>query len=450
MHTPLNDLSPRLDRLPITPLHRTAIYALAFAYFFELGDLNTFAYAAPGIIRSWHIPVRDVAFITSMAFGGMFIGAILGGRLADAVGRKRGFILAILLYAVTSLLNALAWDIVSLGACRLLTGVGLSAMTVIANSYTGEFFPARIRGKYMSVIVAIGLIGIPATAWVARILVPIAPWGWRLVFIWGALGILAMPFALRMIESPRWQASRGRWDDAEHGLSRLEALASAQGWQPAPGVTPSPLTQRSKVSFGHLFAPGVWQRTVILLLASIFQTVGAYGFLAWVPTLLVAHGFSLVNSLEFSSIMAICNPLGAGIAILVIEHIERKLFIGVNSVLIAVFGLFYGLSETPALIVLFGALVVLTLQAIVVGLYTYMAELYPTDIRATGVGVVYGIGRLANVFGPFLISALFGAFGYFSVFLFISGCWLIVAISIGGFGPKATGKSLEFIAGNEA
>jgi putative MFS transporter len=136
----LSNLSARLDRLPITAAHRWAIAALAFAYFFELADLNTFSFAAPGVMKAWGIPVSAVALITSASFGGMFLGAVIGGRVADVIGRKPGFIAAIAAYALFSLLNAVSWDVASLASFRFLTGVGLSAMTVIANTYVSEFF----------------------------------------------------------------------------------------------------------------------------------------------------------------------------------------------------------------------------------------------------------------------------------------------------------------------
>src|ERR1700742_1118792 len=98
-------ISARLDRLPMTSAHRTAFVALAFAYFFELGDLNTFAYAAPAVMKQWGIAVSTVALITSASFGGMTIGALFGGKLANHVGRRRGFVYATLLYAGFSFLN---------------------------------------------------------------------------------------------------------------------------------------------------------------------------------------------------------------------------------------------------------------------------------------------------------------------------------------------------------
>ncbi|MBV9735035.1 MAG: MFS transporter [Acidisphaera sp.] len=446
----MSEISARLERLPITSLHRAAIAALAFAYFFELGDLNTFAYAAPGVIRAWHIPVSAVALITSTSFGGMFIGGTLGGRIADLVGRKRGFIYTILIYTFFSLLNALSWDVFSLAVFRFLTGVGLSGMTVIANSYVSEFFPARARGKYMGLIVTIGLLGIPATAWVARLLVPMADWGWRLVFVWGGCGIFALLLAARMPDSPRWYEHRGRQREAEEILARLERAATTEVGPlaaPAAPVAARPAQPVTNGSYGQMFQGVFLGRTVMLILVWIFQTLGFYGFVAWVPTLLMKQGMSLVESLQYSSLIAICNPIGALIASRLVERFERKWFITVDAVLIATFGLLYGLTFTPVLIVLFGALVVMTIQAMAVALYVYTPELFPTEVRSSGMGLAYGCGRLANVLGPFTVGALFVAAGYLSVFAYIAACWLVVAFVVGVFGPRTTGRSLEALAG---
>jgi len=441
----MSDISARLDRLPITSLHRIAVAALAFAYFFELGDLSTFAFSAPGIMKAWHIPVSAVALITSASFGGMFIGAVSGGWFADRFGRKRGFIISILIYTLFSLLNALSWNVATLAIFRFLTGVGLSGMTVIANTYVSEFFPARVRGKYMGRIVTIGLIGIPATAWVARFVVPMAPWGWRLVFVWGALGIFALIMAARMKESPRWYLRHDDPAQANAIVAELEAAAVVEygTLPPVRPVAAEPAPAAGTLAL--LFEGKQTGRTIILLLVWIFQTLGFYGFVAWVPTLLVQHGFSLVQSLSYTSLIAICNPIGSLIASDLVERFERKWFITIDGILIAIFGVGYGLSFSPVFIVLFGALVVMTIQGMAVALYTYTPELYPTEVRSSGMGLTYGVGRLANVAGPFFISTIFAAAGYLSVFVYIAACWLVVALVVGLFGPTTTGKPLEVL-----
>src|ERR1044071_4038840 len=82
--------------------------------------------------------------------------------------------------------------------------------------------PSRVRGAFQARILMFGLIGIPATAYVARFTVPHADWGWRAVFVWGALAIFFPFFARLLEESPRWLERRGREEDAEAVLARIE------------------------------------------------------------------------------------------------------------------------------------------------------------------------------------------------------------------------------------
>ena len=208
-------------------------------YFFELADLNTFAFAAPGVIKDWGDPGQ----LGRAHHLGQLRRHVSRRRLRRPLRRrvrpKRGFVISILIYALFSVLNALSWNVITLALFRFLTGVGLSAMTIIANTYVSEFFPAHVRGKYMGRIVTIGLVGIPATAFVARWLVPLATWGWRLVFIWGGLGIFALVFAVRMKESPRWHLNRNEGarasaiceelEIARYGRARFASAAGLDG-----------------------------------------------------------------------------------------------------------------------------------------------------------------------------------------------------------------------------
>lgn len=450
----MSTLSARLDALPLTRFHKMAMGVLAFAFFFELADLNTFGYAAPAIVAQWHIPLHAVALITSVSFGGMFIGGASGAMLADRLGRKRAFIASILVYTVFSLLNAASWDIYSLATFRFLTGIGLSAMTVIANVYISEFFPARVRGKVMSTIFMLGLMGIPATAWVARLVVPMAPWAWRLVFVWGSLGLLVLPFAFRLLESPRWLMLKGRMQEARIAVDKLERAAGTVIGHPNEALAAMPVetgTARAEpVAVRDLFASGYRAQTIGLTLIWIFQTLGFYGFVAWVPTLLVARGFSVAHSLEYASLIAICNPIGAWLGTAVVERFERKWVVAVDAVVIAASGVAYGLAPSPLFIVIFGAIVTLSIQLMNATLYIYTPESYPTRLRSLGTGFCYGIGRLTNVVGPFIVSALYVGAGYLSVFSYISACWLMVAIVVALVGPRTTGRSLESVTPSES
>ncbi len=434
----------RLDRLPISGFHRDMVKLLAYIFFFELGDLNSFAFAAPGIRAEWQLSLSAIGTITSAAFVGMFVGATTGGWFSDRVGRKRALVVTTVWYSAFSLMNAFAWNVPSLYATRMLTGVGLSSMTVVAMTYIAEMFPARSRGAFQARILTIGLIGIPATAYVARFLIPMASWGWRAVFVWGSCAIAFPLFAHKLEESPRWFEHQGRDDEADAVMARIEARVRAEtgdlppvadGWT-ATASTAKPGGVRELVRSGSL------RRAIVLIAIWSFQTLGIYGFLTWVPTLLVEHGFSIVRSLERSSAMSIGAVPGAWIGEKISDRWERKTLIAIVAMVIATFGMSYGFSSQTWTIVVFGFLVAMSQQVFAALLYAYTPECFPTAVRNTGAGLAYGGGRLANAFGPLLVAFLFANYGYASVFEYIAVCWAMVAILITVFGPKTRGKTL--------
>ena len=431
----------RLDRLPIAGFHREMVKLLAYIFFFELGDLNSFAFAAPGIRAEWQLSLGTIGTITSAAFVGMFFGATTGGWFSDRVGRKRALLVTTLWYSAFSLLNAFAWNTPSLVATRMLTGVGLSSMTVVAMTYISEMFPARARGAYQAHILMIGLCGIPATAYVARFLIPMASWGWRAVFVWGALAIFFPLFAHRLEESPRWFEHQGRLDDADAAMDRIESRIKQEGVElpPLPAGF-SPVISRPG-GLREIVASGSLRRAVLLIAVWSFQTLGIYGFLTWVPTLLVERGFSIVNSLQQSSAISIGAVPGAWIGEKISDRWERKWLIAIVALVIATLGMSYGLSNWTVAIVIFGFLVAAGQQVFASLLYAYTPECFPTQVRNTGAGLAYGGGRLANAAGPLIVAFLFARYGYVSVFEYIAVCWAMVAILV-AFGPKTRGRSL--------
>jgi putative MFS transporter len=432
----------RLDRLPISSFHRDIVKVLAYIFFFELGDLNSFAFAAPGVREQWHLTIDTISTITSASFVGMFVGATMGGWFSDRVGRKRALVVTTLWYSGFSLLNAFAWDTRSLFGTRLLTGVGLSSMTVVAMTYISEMFPAKLRGRYQALILTIGLCGIPVTAYVARFIIPMAPWGWRAVFVWGSLAMAFPFFARGLEESPRWFEHQGRNADAEAAMARIEARV-IEDKGTLPEVEGAAVAPPGGGGFRALVASGSLGRLILLMTVWMCQTLGIYGFLSWVPTLLVEHGFSVVRSLEQSSAMSIGAVPGAWIASRLSDRWERKSLIGIVAVVIAICGLSYGLSFRTTTIVIFGFLVAMGQQVFAALLYAYTPECFPTQVRNTGTGVSYGMGRLANgLVGPFIVAFLFKRFGYTTVFAYIAVCWAIVAILVTAFGPKTRGRAL--------
>ncbi|MDQ0381076.1 MFS transporter [Amycolatopsis thermophila] len=431
-------LAARLDRLPVGRFHRRVLYALAVAFVFEFGDLNTFAYAAPALEKHLHLTVGDVAFVTSASFLGMFLGAVAGGRFADRVGRRWALLISVTTFSVCSLLNALASTVPTLAAARLLTGVGLSAMTVAATTYLSETMPAAHRGRMQAGVMAIGLLGIPVMSFTARGVIPLGTGTWRLVFVFGALGLVALPLIVRLPESPRWLLRHGRAEQADAVVARLERQ---YGPLPEPVVREAP--EPARVSYRALLSGRLGRRTLMLAVAWVFQTLGFYGFVSWVPTLLAEHGFSLVHSLTFSALTTLGAVPGALLAWVVSDRFGRKLPIVVVAAGVAVCGVLYGLTFNAVAIVAFGFCVNALIQTFAALLYAYTPELFPTELRNSGNGLVYGLGRLSNIAGPLIVAAVFGAFGYRPVFVYIGACWLVVAVTVGVFGPRTGMRNLE-------
>jgi putative MFS transporter len=202
-------------------------------------------------------------------------------------------------------------------------------------------------------------------------------------------------------------------------------------------------------SIADLLRGPMLRRTSMLLVAWIFQTLGFYGFVSWVPTLLAEHGFSLTKSLTFAAITTVGAVPGALLAWPISDRFHRKMPTVVIALLTAACGLCYGLSFNTAAILIFGFLVSFFIQTFAALLYAYTPELYPTSLRNTASGFVYGVGRLANIAGPLIVASIFGGAGYVWVFVYIAACWAIVAGAIGFFGPRSGQMRLEELQGQE-
>jgi putative MFS transporter len=432
----------RLDRLPISRFHKVTLAAIAFTYFFESVDINSFAVTAPRLIKLWGVTVSQIAYVTSVSFVGMFLGSVAAGWMADRWGRKNALTLTMLFFSFFSLVSVFSWDTVSLGVFRFLTSAGLSATLVVAIAYISEMYPSARRGKYQAYAMAIGLCGTPVTNFIASAVVPMSDWSWRLVYLWGALGLFFVVFVRRLKESPRWYESQGDYARADAVLREIEAqVAAEKGPLPEP-VAPAPVLDavpdapRAKAGPRLLLQKKYLLPTLLLTLVWVSQTIGLWGYSSWAPTLLAKEGFSIGNSIFYVALTTIGVPLGPLLAGLVTDRFERKWSLAVFGTVIAICGLLYGLTFNPILIVVFGFVVNLLERGYTALASAYSAEVFDTRVRSLGTGVTYGMGRLSNVAGPLIIASLYTGRGYAAVFIFIAAMWVVGALALALFGPR--------------
>lgn len=439
-------LVARMNRLPVaTARHRRWAWLLCAVFGFELADLNTFGFAAPGLIHYWHMSVGTVGNVTSAAFLGMFAGAMVGGKVADHAGRRRSLIAAAVFYSAFSLVTAAATNVTMLLVFRFFTGMGMEAMTVIGLTYVSEMYPRALRGRYQSLILGVGLIGIPAMSWFARGVVPLGPDGWRWVFVLGAGGLIAAVLMVRYLpESIRWQEARGRGAKAEALLAELEAEAEAKTGEPLPEPEPETITAPGR--FRELFGRSYARRTVVLSAAWIFGILGFYGFNGWIPTLLVEHGYQLTQSLTYTAIISIGAVPGGLFAWPFTDRWHRKYALLGFCTLIAVLILVYGFVPDEGVVLAVGFFVSFFLQTETAFIYSYTPEIFPTRLRGAGAGFTVGLGRLAGFAGGYLVASIFSGFGYAAVFIYVAIAMAGEGIILGVFGERTSRRALETIA----
>jgi MFS transporter, putative metabolite:H+ symporter len=447
-------VNARLNRLHlVTRSHKTWVALLGFFFTFDLLDLNVFAYVAPALRNEWGLSIGAIGAITSASFVGMFVGGMLGGRLADRFGRRKVILAAGACYSVCSLASAFSPNAEILAVTRVFTGLGLQAMTGVLLVYVSEMFPRDKRGRYQSLILALGLVGVPLAAAFSRLIIPLGPESWRWVFVIGASGLIGVAAAVRLLpESIRWQVSQGREAEAETLLARLEAEALAATDKPSDWTESVSVVEVAEPVVGarilDLFNAAYRKRTVVCSLVMICLILSLYGFNSWVPTLLVERGYTSTQSLTYSLILSFAAVPGALLAWPIVDRFERKnLLFGIATV-IAILMLAFGFITHLPVVVVTGFLVTMLLQTLVAVLYTYLPEVFPTGLRGLGSGLANSLGRLAGVAGGLIVAAIFSGLGFSAVFVYVAAVMFLLGVLMMAFGEKTTNRRLEELAGS--
>ena len=438
-------VAARLDRLPVTRLHRYFIAVVGVATFFDLYDLFLASTVSTVLTKEFAVGPDALKLFLASAFLGAFVGAVTLGRLADRIGRRRAFLLTLSVYSLFTLLGAFSSDVWVLVVCRFVAGIGIGAELPLADAYLSDLLPARSRGRAIAWAYTIGFCGVPAAGFLARGLVGTAPLGidgWRWLFVIGALGA-AIVWGLRfgLPESPRWLAAQGRDAEAEEVVARLEAAAPGPLAEPAP-TPPEPLPERASA----LLRPPWRRRAVMLYVFQALQAFGYYGFGSLVPVVLAAKGYGLVTSLTFSALTFLGYPLGSALSIPIIERFERKWLIVASAVGMAVFGLGFGFSTSDVLIAVLGFCYTATSNIFSNAFHTYQGELFPTSLRATAAGSAYSLSRLATAAMPFLLIPVLNGAGAGAMFAVVAAAMAVLVVDVVLLGPTTTGESLEAIA----
>ena len=429
----------RLDRLPVTRLHRKVFNLIGVGMFFEGFDIYIAASVLGATYKTGFSSLTQNGLFISMTFVGMTLGALLTGFLGDRYGRQFTYQLNLLVFGAASLASAVAPNMTTLIALRFLMGLGLGAEVVVGYSMMAEFFPARIRGRWSGMMCTLVTAGLPVSAALAWLLVP--NFGWRVMFVLGAVGSVVAWFLRRELpESPRWLVVMGRDGEADAIVSKFEreaGLASTSSPPPAPG----PIVPHAT---GDLFQPPFLASLIVGCVALMVANTLVQGFVVWLPTFFVGQGVSIARSTGFALLMSLGGPIGSALGALAADYLGRKLTIVAVSCLAVVLSVAFVLSGTSPVMPIIGFLLTIPIYLLVAVLFAiYIPELFPTALRLRGVGICNAVGRSASIIVPLLIGPLFAKLGIPGVLTAMSSALLALCVVVVALGTETRVQKLS-------
>jgi putative MFS transporter len=439
--------SQRLDKLPWTRKHSRVLGGSGSGWALDAMDVGLISFVIAQLAVFWKADGGSLGFV------GMAIGASLGGLLADKLGRRQVFALTLLVYGVFTGLSALSLSVGALIALRFLVGLGLGAAPhqeaqgderaelPVASTLVSEFAPARIRGRIIVILESFWAVGWTAAALIGYFVIPTSDDGWRWALALGAVpAVWAIFVRLRLPESVRFLEGKGRHAEAETIVREFEDAAGATSPSEA-AEAPEPVVTAER-PIATLFGARLRQRTISLWIVWFCVNFAYYGAFIWLPTLLVAQGFSLVRSFEYTLIITLAQLPGYAVSAWLVEKWGRRVTLAVFLAGSAVSAGFFGTADSVPTILLFGALLSFFNLGAWGALYAVTPELYPTRVRGTGAGWAAGFGRLASIIAPLCVPVLLAAGGValpFGVFAAVFALAAIAALTL----PDLRGQALE-------
>ena len=412
------------------PMRRGQILAVAMCVLLNAldgFDVLSISFASPGIAAEWEIQRAALGVVLARELIGMAAGSLSLGVACDRWGRRPTILACLILMVSGMALAANAGSIVALSASRLLTGVGIGGMLAATNAAAAEM--ANRRHHDLSVALMAG--GYPLGAVVGGAIAShlLVEHGWRSVFLFGACAsLLAVPLVLWLLPETIPFLVRGTAPDT---LARVNRRLTLWGHPPIerlsiqpPAVSAAPVRQ--------LFQRALRRVTICLTLAYVAQILTFYFILKWAPKIVVDMGFAPATA-GGVLVWANVGGLAGSIALsLLSTRIPVKWLttsgMAVGAVLVALFG--RSAADLHQLSLLAGLAGFCT-NAGMVGLYAMLASAFPSSARATGTGLVIGLGRGGAALSPILAGLLFQA-----------GTSLPVVAAMMGLGSIAAALSL--------
>lgn len=458
------DALTRLDQMPWTRFHTLLTVALGVGWTLDSFETNIIGSIFGTLKAVWNLSAAQSSLAVSVWVLGILVGAIAFGYLADRFGRKRLFLATLLWYAAFSVATIFAWNYDSFLVFRALTALAVGGEYSAVTATMGEFIPRRNRGRTDSLILSGFPLGALISAAVSYYALNLLPPGiaWRVGFGFGTTMALIFFWIRRVIpESPRWLLQQGRVAEAEAIVDQIAvyaqnekgALASDAQKRYAP-TTMVPVHPTFWRNIGELVG-GYRGQCSLASALNFSQAVVVYGVLTLMALVILPYMKVPAASMPIYYIYGnVAALLGGLAASQLVESWGRRasLFTSYTFTVLAILVVYFanGLAG-----MVFGyCLIQFGVTWGYISAYVVSAEILPTRLRASGLGVSVAFGRVGAMVTPVLLTSAFGSTGTPSAPLLV----LLVLASPGPVaaafwwlkGRETRNLSLEEGSGDEA
>lgn len=408
------------DDAPLRPFHmRVAIagYGGVFSDGYGLGIIGISLSHAPaqfGLTPVW------TGLLGGASLFGLFAGALLTGPAADRFGRRPIFACNMAALGALSLLQGIAGSAAQLLALRLAIGFLLGTDYVVSKALLTEFSPRRIRGRILGMLSVAWAGGYACAYTIGFALGGSGAEAWRWMLLTSALPcLLVLPLRVTLPESPRWLANHGR---TEMASAIVHAKLGSNVAAPPP--TPAPPTVHGR--WRQLLSPAWFARTLVACIFFTCQVIPYFAVGTFVSQVMSA--MNLKSSGYMGGLIYNVSLLGGAVAgLLIVDKISRRSFLIGSFAIAAATMLALALWSTvpPAAMMLLFAIFAGVLSAASNLVYVYLPELFPTDLRASGIGLAIAASRIGSAISTFLLPIVVAEYGVRTA---LGACVAVLAI----------------------
>lgn len=431
-------LDTALSTIGVGAFHVRLLLIFGLVWAADAMQVLAIGFAAPTIAAEFGVPLAQAMQVGTALFLGMMIGAWGFGRLADRIGRRKVLLVTVLADGILGLLSASAPGFGSLLALRFLTGIAVGGTLPVDYAAMAEFLPADRRGRWLVLLEgfwAVGTLALALVGWAA------ATWGgtagWRWIFAATAIpAVVGIWLRLWVPETPYFLLRSGQRDAAERVVGRIAAVNGRPFVGELLDAEASPRSCARDLFSGVLLRP-----TMLILSAWLLIAVAYYGLFVWLPSHLSASGLGLVRAQGFLVLVALAQLPGYALAAYGVEQWGRRPTLIGFLVAGALGCLVYVATDHAAIVA--GATLFMSFAMLGAwgALYAFTPELYPTTLRASGMGAAGACARFGGLLAPSAVGLIVAvsfeaAIGLFAVIL------IMAAVAILAIPVETRGRAL--------